>query len=59
MFNVVGSKGDIYKVGFDILDGWFCPCPDYQFRKHECKHITECKNHVDCPSDLLFCEVIA
>ena len=63
IFSVIGSQGDIYYVGFDYIDGWFCPCPDYQFRKHECKHITACKHelskqHIDVPSDL-FCEVQA
>lgn len=63
IFRVVGSTGDIYIVGYDYDDGWFCPCPDYQFRKHECKHIRACKellkkSHVKVP-DELFCEVAA
>ena len=62
IFRVVGSTGDIYIVGYDYLDGWFCPCPDYRFRKHECKHISACKellmkNHVQVSSEL-FCEVM-
>ena len=61
IFRVLGSKGDIYYVGYDYEDGWFCPCADYQFRKHECKHINACKDllkqsHVNV-SDELFCEV--
>lgn len=63
IFRVVGSTGDIYIVGYDYHDGWFCPCPDYKFRKHECKHIRACKellmkNHVQVSSEL-FCEVTA
>ena len=63
IFRVVGSTGDIYYVGYDYDDGWFCPCPDYKFRKHECKHIRACKellmkNHVQVSSEL-FCEVTA
>ena len=61
IFEVTGSHGDIYIVGFDYVDGWYCPCPDYQFRKHECKHIRACKEllnaqHVNVQDDL-FCEV--
>ena len=61
IFRVIGSQGDIYYVGYDYTDGWFCPCPDYQFRKHECKHITACRHlleesHVPV-TDNLFCEV--
>jgi len=61
IFEVIGSHGDIYIVGFDYVDGWYCPCPDYQFRKHECKHIRACKEllnaqHVNVQDDL-FCEV--
>lgn len=61
IFRVTGSKGDIYYVGFDYEDGWYCPCPDYMFRKHECKHIRACKQelskqHIDVSSGL-FCEV--
>jgi len=61
IFRVHGSHGDIYMVGYDYDDGWYCPCPDYQFRKHECKHIRACKellrqSHVNV-SDELFCEV--
>lgn len=63
IFRVIGSHGDIYLVGFDYVDGWFCPCPDYYFRKHECKHIRECKHELTTKnmnvSDLLFCEVTA
>ena len=61
IFEVTGSHGDIYLVGFDYVDGWYCPCPDYQFRKHECKHIRASKElliaqHVNVQDDL-FCEV--
>lgn len=61
IFEVIGSHGDIYIVGFDYQDGWYCPCPDYQFRKHECKHVRACKEllnaqHVNVQDDL-FCEV--
>ena len=60
IFTVSGSQGDIYYVSYDY-DGWFCPCPDYQFRKHECKHIRACKsllNKEQVPvGDVLFCEV--
>ena len=61
IFRVSGSQGDIYYVGYDYEDGWFCPCPDYQFRKRECKHIRACKellkqSHVNV-DDSLFCEV--
>lgn len=61
IFRVLGSKGDVYYVGYDYEDGWFCPCPDYHFRKHECKHILACKellkqSHVNV-DDSLFCEV--
>lgn len=63
IFEVTGSHGDIYLVGFDYVDGWYCPCPDYHFRKHECKHIRECKLELTTKnmnvSDLLFCEVSA
>lgn len=63
IFRVSGSKGDIYIVGYDYDDGWFCPCPDYHFRKRECKHIKACKellkqSHV-AVDDSLFCEVTA
>lgn len=63
IFRVVGSTGNIYIVGYDYDDGWFCPCPDYRFRKHECKHINACKSllkqsHVNV-DDSLFCEVTA
>ena len=61
IFNVIGSNGDIYIVGYEYDDGWLCPCPDHMFRKRECKHIRACKEelakmniHV---SDKLFCEV--
>ena len=63
IFRVSGSQGDIYYVGYDYTDGWFCPCPDYQFRKHECKHIRACKELVSETNvhvnDSLFCEVKA
>ena len=61
IFRVSGSKGDIYYVGYDYEDGWFCPCPDYQFRSHECKHIRACKELLKQSNvsvgDNLFCEV--
>lgn len=61
IFRVSGSHGDIYYVGYDYDEGWFCPCHDYQFRKHECKHIKACKallNKTNVPvGDALFCEV--
>ena len=62
IFRVIGSQGDIYYIGYDYDDGWFCPCPDYQFRKRECKHIKACKellnkSHVPV-DDSLFCEVV-
>lgn len=59
IFKVIGSKGDVYIVGYDVRDGWFCPCPDYHFRKHECKHIAACKRllHQHNVSSKLFCEV--
>ena len=63
IFEVIGSHGDIYIVGFDYQDGWYCPCPDYMYRRHECKHIRACKQelskqHITVGSDL-FCEVAA
>ena len=63
IFEVVGSHGDIYIVGFDYDDGWYCPCPDYMYRRHECKHVRACKEllnaqHVNVQDDL-FCEVAA
>lgn len=63
IFQVIGSHGDIYLVGFDFVDGWFCPCPDHIYRRHECKHIRECKHELTTKnmnvSNLLFCEVVA
>ena len=63
IFQVIGSTGDIYIVGYDYNDGWFCPCPDYHFRKHTCKHIAACKALLDMQqvnvSEGLFCEVTA
>ncbi|MBR0271437.1 MAG: hypothetical protein IJQ68_05525 [Methanobrevibacter sp.] len=63
IFQVIGSHGDIYIVGYDYVDGWFCPCPDHIYRRRECKHIRACKNELDlnhiCVSDDLFCEVTA
>ena len=61
IFKVIGSTGEIYVVGYDYVDGWYCPCPDHMYRKHECKHIRACKellmkNHVHVSSEL-FCEV--
>lgn len=41
-FNVQGET-DSYLVAYDDEDGWFCNCPDRQYRKRECKHIKACK----------------
>ena len=63
IFKVIGSTGEIYLVGYDYLDGWYCPCPDHMYRKHECKHIRACKSELElnqiCVGDDLFCEVTA
>ena len=62
IFRVSGSKGDVYYVGYDYNQGWYCPCPDYHFRKHECKHIQACKALLNKSNvhvgDVLFCEVV-
>ena len=61
IFRVIGSTGDIYYVGYDYQDGWFCPCPDYHYRKRECKHIRACKELLNNRNvnNTLFCEVTA
>mgnify|MGYP000061041168 FL=1 len=28
-----------YTVAYDRVDGWFCNCPHYIFRKAYCKHM--------------------
>ncbi len=33
-----------YTVSFDGKGGWKCTCPQFVFRKTECKHIKECKS---------------
>ena len=40
------DKNITYIVAVDDLDGWFCSCEDYQFRKHKCKHIKQVTNYL-------------
>lgn len=35
-----------YTVAVDYSDGWWCNCPDYHFRKHECKHMRTVKQYI-------------
>lgn len=40
IFNVTGSKGDLYQVTISSSRGNHCTCHAFQFRK-TCKHINE------------------
>ena len=40
-FTVQGET-DRYIIRYDENKGWFCPCLDYYFRNHVCKHIRAC-----------------
>jgi hypothetical protein len=44
IFEVVGSKGDNYKVAFRE-GNWFCTCKGFQYRS-ACRHINEVKNEL-------------
>lgn len=44
-WKVEGSKGSIYKVT-KISDRWDCTCPARNFRRGDCKHITNQKTLV-------------
>lgn len=44
-FKASGSTGSNI-VNWDNVDGWWCSCEDFHYRKHECKHIRECKRRV-------------
>ena len=42
-FIVDGGKN---RVSWDFQDSWICTCEDFYFRKHECKHIKQCKREL-------------
>ena len=35
-----------YLVSLDYIDGWWCGCDDYYYRKHECKHMRAVKEYL-------------
>lgn len=43
-FNVPGDQGDEYIVSKVQRTMWECTCPDYRFRRRECKHIMRQKH---------------
>jgi uncharacterized Zn finger protein len=38
-WKVPGSNGKTWTVSIDEFGNWGCSCPDWTFRRHECKHI--------------------
>ena len=40
------SLGKFYKVSVTPNGEWECSCPDWTFRRNECKHIKQVKNSV-------------
>ena len=40
------DKSLIYIIAVDEIDGWYCTCDDYKFRKRKCKHIRECEEYL-------------
>lgn len=52
-FKASGSTGSNI-VNWDNVDGWWCSCEDFHYRKHECKHIREAKKpSKDSSKDIL------
>lgn len=46
IFNVVSSSREwVYNTTYDTVNGWFCTCEDYQYRKKYCKHMKKCKEY--------------
>lgn len=54
IFLVVGSTGYEHMVCYDKLDGWYCTCEDFQFRKRFCKHMKQCQSLVPGASKEVF-----
>lgn len=44
-FKASGNTGS-NTVNWDSMDGWWCSCEDFYYRKRECKHIREAKKKV-------------
>ena len=44
-FQASGNTGSNI-VNWDSMDGWWCSCEDFYYRKQECKHIREAKRRV-------------
>ena len=40
------NPGKSYKVSVTPNGEWECSCPDWTFRRNECKHIKQVKNSV-------------
>ncbi|OQE08543.1 hypothetical protein PENVUL_c009G03219 [Penicillium vulpinum] len=51
-FDVVGSTGSIYKTVIGKVPR--CECPDYRFRKAQCKHICFVLSAMDVPGKLRY-----
>jgi len=52
-WKVEGSRGDIYTVAVDTEGNYGCSCPQWKFRRQECKHIKYIKQTKPEPEILI------